>query len=133
MKNQSYHPFLSGLRFAEPWRRQLISGFLSALLIFQPVLMNAASNIVVDDTLTTTSLASNGVTVVDIAAANARGLSHNRYEHFNVDAQGAILNNSAVTTGTELAGLISGNGSLVPGAEASLILNEVGGCAGSRR
>ncbi|RPG47468.1 MAG: filamentous hemagglutinin N-terminal domain-containing protein, partial [Gammaproteobacteria bacterium TMED134] len=125
MKHHHHHACLSGLRFPEPWRRQLISGLLSGSLIFQPVLVNAASNIVVDDTQTTTSQASNGVTVVDIATANSRGLSHNRYEHFNVDAQGAILNNSAVTISTNLAGLISGNGSLVPGAEASLILNEV--------
>ncbi|WP_423199488.1 MULTISPECIES: filamentous hemagglutinin N-terminal domain-containing protein [unclassified Cupriavidus] len=39
-------------------------------------------------------VAANGATVVDIAAANAAGVSHNRYERFHVDAAGLVLNNS---------------------------------------
>jgi filamentous hemagglutinin len=105
--------------------RQLFSLGLSTLLILQPVMLHGASNIVVDDTVTGTSSASSGVSVVDIATPNSRGLSHNRYRHFNVDKQGAILNNSAANVSTQLAGWIAGNPSLAPGAEASLILNEV--------
>ena len=132
VKNRSSHDHCVGpyhwptrLRRMGNMPRQVLSLGLSTLLILQPVMLQGASNIVVDDTMTGTSTASNGVSVVDIATPNSRGLSHNRYQHFNVDRQGAILNNSAANVSTQLAGWISGNSSLASGAEASLILNEV--------
>jgi filamentous hemagglutinin len=68
--------------------------------------------------------AANGVPVVDIVAPNARGVSHNKYQRFDVDQRGVILNNSAGIVRTQLGGYIAGNDNLKGGA-ASLILNEV--------
>jgi filamentous hemagglutinin len=68
--------------------------------------------------------AANGVPVVDIVAPNARGVSHNKYQRFDVDQRGVILNNSPGIVRTQLGGYIAGNDNLKGGA-ASLILNEV--------
>ena len=68
--------------------------------------------------------AANGVPVVNIVTPNASGVSHNKYQRFDVDQSGVILNNSAGIVRTQLGGYIAGNDSL-KGGEASLILNEV--------
>ncbi|MGN6094591.1 MAG: filamentous hemagglutinin N-terminal domain-containing protein, partial [Luteibacter jiangsuensis] len=68
--------------------------------------------------------AANGVPVVDIVAPNARGVSHNKYQRFDVDQRGVILNNSPGIVQTQLGGFIAGNDNL-NGGPASLILNEV--------
>jgi filamentous hemagglutinin len=67
--------------------------------------------------------AANGVPVVDIVAPKAKGVSHNKYQRFDVDQRGVILNNSASIVQTQLGGYIAGNDNLKGGA-ASLILNE---------
>ena len=66
----------------------------------------------------------NGLPQVNIQTPNDQGLSHNRYSHFDVDAQGAILNNSRKNTQTQQGGWIQGNPYLA-GGEAKVILNEV--------
>lgn len=68
----------------------------------------------------------NGLPQVNINAPNKSGVSHNQFSQFDVDKKGAILNNSAVATSTQLAGYIQGNGKLNPnGPAARVILNEV--------
>ncbi|MDP8799112.1 hemagglutinin repeat-containing protein [Serratia marcescens] len=68
----------------------------------------------------------NGLSQVNITAPNQAGISHNQYQQFDVDAKGAILNNSAVMTATQMAGMIQGNPNLTPNAApARVILNEV--------
>lgn len=68
----------------------------------------------------------NGLPQVNITAPNQAGVSHNQYQQFDVDAKGAILNNSAVMTSTRMAGMIQGNPNLNPNAApARVILNEV--------
>ncbi|MGQ6235732.1 hemagglutinin repeat-containing protein [Serratia sp. IR-2025] len=68
----------------------------------------------------------NGLPQVNITAPNQAGVSHNQYQQFDVDAKGAILNNSAVMTATQMAGMIQGNPNLNPNsAPARVILNEV--------
>jgi filamentous hemagglutinin len=68
----------------------------------------------------------NGLPQVNINAPNQAGISHNQYQQFDVDKQGAILNNSAVMTSTQLAGYIQGNAKLDPNAApAKVIINEV--------
>ncbi|HGM7840050.1 TPA: hemagglutinin repeat-containing protein [Serratia marcescens] len=68
----------------------------------------------------------NGLPQVNITAPNQAGVSHNQYQQFDVDAKGAILNNSAVMTATQMAGMIQGNPNLNPNAApARVILNEV--------
>ncbi|MEY0665475.1 hemagglutinin repeat-containing protein [Providencia rettgeri] len=66
----------------------------------------------------------NGTPQVNIQSPNSSGVSHNKYQNFDVDNKGVILNNSAVNTQTQLGGLITGNPWLAKG-EASVILNEI--------
>ncbi|MVW72106.1 filamentous hemagglutinin N-terminal domain-containing protein [Bordetella sp. 15P40C-2] len=65
-----------------------------------------------------------GVPVIQIVAPSAGGVSHNRYEQFNVGPAGVILNNSGRSSQTQLAGQIAGN-PMLKKAHASAILNEV--------
>lgn len=75
-------------------------------------------------TNTTLDTAPNGVSVVNIADPNTRGLSHNSYRKFNVGRSGLILNNSTENiVDTQLGGHIMGNSQLR--APARVILNEV--------
>ncbi|MFC5474728.1 hemagglutinin repeat-containing protein [Paraherbaspirillum soli] len=73
----------------------------------------------------------NGRPLVQIAAPNAAGVSHNQFNAYNVDRNGAILNNSRTITQTQLGGLIDGNANLANGA-ARIILNEVTGSGRSQ-
>lgn len=70
--------------------------------------------------------APNGVPVVDIAGANAAGLSHNKFNDYNVSSEGLVLNNgnaSQISRNSALAGQVAANLNLTN--EASVILNEV--------
>jgi filamentous hemagglutinin family protein len=70
--------------------------------------------------------AANGATVVDIATANAAGVSSNQYTQYNVNSQGLVLNNgntSQLSRQSQLAGQVYANVNL--GNQASLILNQV--------
>ena len=72
--------------------------------------------------------AENGKTeIVDIVNPNAQGLSHNKFQQFNVTSDGAILNNSPgltnITVETQLAGQILANQQM--SESAGIILNEV--------
>ncbi len=67
----------------------------------------------------------NGVPVVKIATPDANGTSYNRYQSFNVDARGVVLNNSDKIVQSRLAGYIDGNAQLKASGGASLIINEV--------
>ena len=68
--------------------------------------------------------APNGVNVVNIAAPNAAGLSHNQYQSYSVDADGLVLNNARDPAVSHLAGALLGN-PLLSGQTATIILNEV--------
>ncbi|WP_167092843.1 hemagglutinin repeat-containing protein [Massilia frigida] len=68
--------------------------------------------------------AANGVPIVLIAPPSAAGVSHNRYDQFNVDSRGLILNNSRESVGTQLGGIVNGNMQLGT-TSARIILNEV--------
>ena len=77
---------------------------------------------------TTAAMAANNLTtIITIDAANAAGLSHNKYSVFNVNAGGLILNNADginnLTVNTQLAGQILANQNLTQSAK--VILNEV--------
>ncbi|WP_423198488.1 filamentous hemagglutinin N-terminal domain-containing protein [Cupriavidus sp. H19C3] len=67
-----------------------------------------------------------GIAIVDIADANAAGVSHNRYAAFHVGPAGVVLNNT-VGTGpaalSQLAGQVGPNRGMT--RAAALILNEV--------
>lgn len=70
--------------------------------------------------------------MVDIARPNAKGLSHNKYDQFNVGESGLILNNSKKAGRTQLGGVVTNNPKLGKGPEARVILNEVTGSSRSR-
>ncbi|MCJ0763428.1 filamentous hemagglutinin N-terminal domain-containing protein [Variovorax terrae] len=69
----------------------------------------------------------NGTTVVDIATANAAGVSHNKFMQYNVGAQGLVLNNTtsngALSNASQLAGSVLANMSST--RAANVIVNEV--------
>jgi filamentous hemagglutinin len=108
--------------------RKFIAGTLSALLAFQPVLVQA-QQVVADPAASHQpgiGAAPNGVPLIDIVTPNARGLSHNRYEKFNVGTPGLILNNHNQEVGTSsLGGVTPGNPNLKDSGPAGVILNEV--------
>ena len=102
---------------------------LCLLLGGQPLLLQAAEISAAEGAAGQRPLldrAANGVPLVHIATPTAGGLSHNRYDHFNVGRAGLVLNNSAQKLQrSQLAGLIEGNARLKTTGPASVILNEV--------
>jgi len=82
---------------------------LANAMFWQPLLAQA-DGIVVSAPGTTLGQAGNGVPIVNIAAPNANGLSHNQFNDYNVGANGVILNNATDRTqSTQLGGIIVGN------------------------
>jgi len=73
--------------------------------------------------------AANNVPIVNIAAPNAGGLSHNKFDSYNVNPSGLILNNATGSNNgviqTQIGGLINDNANLKNSGAASVILNEV--------
>ncbi|WP_340611664.1 hemagglutinin repeat-containing protein [Xenorhabdus bharatensis] len=103
----------------------ILSISLALGLVSQPVWANiAADRTAPGHEQPTVIPTANGVTQVNIQTPNSDGVSRNQYRQFDVEQKGAILNNSAVNTKTELAGHITGNPWLAKG-EAKIILNEV--------
>ncbi|VVM53630.1 hypothetical protein PS683_00912 [Pseudomonas fluorescens] len=99
---------------------------LANAMFWQPLLAQA-DGIVVSAPGTSLGQAANGVPIVNIAAPNGSGLSHNQFKDYNVGQQGLILNNATSRTqSTQLGGIILGNSNL-KGNAASVILNEVNG------
>ena len=68
--------------------------------------------------------APNGVPLVNIQTPSAAGVSRNTYSQFDVNTNGAILNNSRTNVQTQLGGFVQGNPYLATGT-ARIILNEV--------
>lgn len=102
---------------------------LAVLQVVAPA-ASAAAAITPANGRTTVGAAGNGVPVVNIARPGARGISHNRFEAFNVGRDGVLLNNSSTAVRTKLGGWIEGNPRLADG-NARLILNEVTGASDS--
>lgn len=106
-----------------------LSLLLAALQVIAPV-ASVAGNITPANGRTTVSAAANGVPVVNIARPGARGVSHNRFNAFDVGRNGVLLNNSGAAVRTKLGGWIEGNPRLGD-SRARLILNEVTGANAS--
>ncbi|MDO9437094.1 filamentous hemagglutinin N-terminal domain-containing protein, partial [Hydrogenophaga sp.] len=68
--------------------------------------------------------APNGIPLVNIQTPSPAGVSRNTYRQFDVNAPGAILNNSRTHVQTQLGGWVPGNPWLASGG-ARVILNEV--------
>jgi filamentous hemagglutinin len=101
--------------------------FLLANVMFWQPVWAQADGIAVSGPATSLDHAGNGVPIVNIAAPNASGLSHNQFKDYNVGANGVILNNATRRTqSTQLGGIVLGNRNL-NGTAAKIILNEVNG------
>ncbi|MBU9291435.1 filamentous hemagglutinin [Burkholderia multivorans] len=108
-------------------RRALVAALACAMPLFAAHAQNAP--LVVDPSAAhrpTLANGANGTPIVNIAAPDGAGLSHNRFTEYNVGAAGLVLNNSAHAVDTQLAGRIDGN-TLLGGRPASAILNQVTG------
>ncbi|MGX7950829.1 two-partner secretion domain-containing protein, partial [Oleidesulfovibrio alaskensis] len=106
--------------------RQLLCAVLIGLMICPPAM---AGGIRVDTgapaaNQATIGAAKNGIPVVNIAAPNSCGVSHNKFQDFNVSQHGVIINNSLVPGVTQLGGVLGNNPNL-KGRNAAVILNEV--------
>ncbi|MEZ2759450.1 DUF637 domain-containing protein [Providencia vermicola] len=73
----------------------------------------------------------NNVPIINIATPNGAGISHNKFQQFNVDKQGAVLNNATANVNSQIAGQIKANANL-KGNAANLIINEVTGSSRSQ-
>ncbi|WP_435369337.1 filamentous hemagglutinin N-terminal domain-containing protein [Providencia alcalifaciens] len=72
----------------------------------------------------------NNIPVINIATPNGAGISHNKFQQFNVDKQGAVLNNATSNVNSQIAGQLKANANL-KGNAANLIINEVTGSSRS--
>ncbi|HJR33066.1 MAG TPA: DUF637 domain-containing protein [Pseudomonas sp.] len=107
--------------------KRLLALLLANVMFWQPIWAQAEGIAVSGNTQTGIGQAGNGVPVINIAAPNGAGLSHNQFKDYNVGQQGVILNNATnAVQNTQLGGHILGNSQL-GGRAASTILNEVNG------
>ncbi|KCV64956.1 filamentous hemagglutinin domain protein, partial [Bordetella bronchiseptica 980] len=74
------------------------------LAVLAPAGAAAAAGGIAPQGATQVAPARNGVPVIQIAAPDATGISHNRYTEFNVRQPGVVLNNSTAEGVSALAG-----------------------------
>jgi len=74
--------------------------------------------------ITQSTGANGGVPVVNITAPNSAGISLNRYQSFNIDPIGLILNNSMLSGTSLTGGQVAANPNLTS-RSASVIINQV--------
>ncbi|WP_300002101.1 hemagglutinin repeat-containing protein [uncultured Cedecea sp.] len=108
---------------------------------FSPVYLAIASSILPFDALSAIipdnnsgnlniNQSANGTTTINIVDPNANGVSHNKYQEFNVDQNGVIFNNSKDDGVSQIGGHVIKNNNL--NNEADVIINEVGGVKGTQ-
>ncbi|USS95143.1 filamentous hemagglutinin N-terminal domain-containing protein [Serratia symbiotica] len=106
-----------------------VHGVCFALLLALGAIQSVQAGIVADGSAPgnqqpTIISSANGTPQVNIKTPSAGGVSRNVYSQFDVEAKGVVLNNSALNSQTQIAGMITANPWLVKG-EAKVILNEV--------
>ena len=102
--------------------KKLLNSFLFFSITFYSG--TAGTQISPVDTSDTPVRTNNGTPVVDIATPSASGVSQNRFDDFNVDRAGVVINNSLVDGNSALAGAVNANANF-NGDSARIILNEV--------
>lgn len=73
----------------------------------------------------------NGTPVIDITKPSFGGISHNKFQRYDVDTRGIILNNSKLTGTSLIGGQVVANPNLAGQRPARVILNEVTSSAAS--
>ncbi|AKQ61578.1 Filamentous hemagglutinin [Bordetella hinzii] len=106
-----------------PRPRRALSSLSLASLLLAP--LASAQIVPADKQANMVTVAPNGVPVINIAAPDARGLSHNRFSHLDVPQPGVVFNNSKSDGRSQLAGYILKNPRLGGGPQATSILAEV--------
>lgn len=108
-----------------PLQRTML-GFTLGAFVLQPLV--AAAQIVSAGSAygPQVGTAQNGVTVVQITAPTAGGISRNQFKQYDITSKGVVLNNSAVPIVSQQAGAIDQNANVASGP-ARVILNEVVG------
>lgn len=108
-------------------RKALLAVLMATgLTMSQAMAEQAATTVVPATGKTNAYISANGVPVVNIETANAKGLSHNYFTRYDVETIGMVLNNgnnALVSRQSQLAGQVISNLNLVQ--EAKVILNEV--------
>lgn len=126
-------PSSSGLT-AFIYLRNFIFTILIVVMTFYPPLVLAGSPVagLLPDGTTNTGVdrAPNGTPLLNIAAPNASGLSHNKFTDYNVSPENLVINNfkgssSQMVGNSNLAGVVYANPNLANGSQARAILNEV--------
>ncbi len=110
--------------------RVVLRGAIAPIFAITCVPGMAAADMIVDPNAApgqraTLNQAPNGVPVIEIANPNANGLSHNRFQEFDVQKPGVIFNNSTKDGTSQIGGFIPKNTNLSQQAKA--ILTEVTG------
>ena len=102
-------------------------GIVSQNAVARDLRTREANNIVIqNENGLNKGLSENGTDVINIVNPNSNGLSHNKYNEFNVgENDGVILNNSKVDGNSVLGGKVTANTNLTNNAK--VILNEVKG------
>ena len=87
-----------------------------------PIEVDGSTNTQIDSAV-------NGVPIVNIAAPNSGGLSHNKFNSYNVNPSGLVINNATGNPNqvvqTQIGGLITDNPNLTNSGSARVILNEI--------
>lgn len=107
---------------------KLCASFTALAMTVQPIIASAAP-IIIDARAPVAfqpqiSSSTTGVPVIHITNPSPAGVSHNKFETYNVESQGVILNNSNSNTFAQLGGEVEAN-PLLLGSAASVIMNEV--------
>lgn len=99
----------------------LIAGLFAADAVHAQLLPNMAAPPNQRPVLLRTA---NGTPQIDITRPSAAGVSVNQFRQFDIDRQGAVVNNGRTASQTTIAGWVAANPALLSG-EARLIVNEV--------
>ena len=109
--------------------RPLCLGVLASLGMMMFTMGSSSAQVIADPSAPgnqrpTVLQSTNGLPQINIQTPSAAGVSRNTYRQFDVQSNGAILNNSRTNTQTQLGGWVQGNPWLATGS-ARIILNEV--------
>lgn len=99
----------------------LIAGLFAADAVHAQLLPNMAAP---PDQRPVLLRATNGTPQIDITRPSAAGVSVNQFLQFDIDQQGAVVNNGRKASQTAIAGWVAPNPALISG-EARVIVNEV--------